>query len=68
MNEYSSEHDSGDVERAKELANFHWCYIEELLKLHGEHEDVIERIGFHYRSSMIHGYLHRCREEREGGR
>ena len=63
MSEYSSEHDEEDVKRAKELAETHWKYIEELLSVHMEEESVIEKIGFHYKSAMTHGYLHRCKEE-----
>jgi len=33
-------------------------YVEELLRLHGEDEIIIEKIGFHYKTAMRHGYKH----------
>lgn len=45
-------------QRAKELAEAHWKYIESLLLTHGESLDVVNKIGFHYVSSMVHGYKH----------
>ena len=43
---------------AEKLAEAHWSYIKELLLTHGEHIDNVEKIGFHYKSAMIHGYKH----------
>lgn len=36
----------------------HWEYISQLLRTHGENEQVIEKIGFHYRTAMAHGAKH----------
>jgi hypothetical protein len=44
--------------RSKDLAEAHWSYIEKLLLTHGEPIENVEKIGFHYMSSMIHGYGH----------
>jgi len=41
-----------------ELGEQHWNYIENLLKVHGEDESVIEKIKFHYIQAMKHGYKH----------
>lgn len=46
------------IENAAALATAHWQYIETLLIAHGENARVIELIGFHYQSAMIHGYKH----------
>ncbi len=43
---------------ASQLATDHWHYIEETLRIHGEAEDTIRLIGYHYRSAMIHGIKH----------
>ena len=36
----------------------HWAYIESILTTHKEDPIVIEKIGFHYKQAMIHGYKH----------
>ncbi len=41
-----------------ELANDHWEYVKEVLITHGESNEVIEKIGFHYRSAFVHGFKH----------
>ena len=46
------------MDEVKKLAQEHWNYVEELLHTHGESDDVIEKIGFHYKSAMIHGVKH----------
>ena len=43
---------------AEELANQHWSYVEDLLKVHGEKENVIEKLRFHYVTAFQHGYKH----------
>lgn len=45
-------------DKAKQLAEEHAGYIEELLEAHDEPEDVRKMILFHYKSSFIHGYKH----------
>jgi hypothetical protein len=44
------------------VASEHWGYIEGLLRIHGENEQVIEKIKFHYESAFVHGWKH-CKEE-----
>jgi len=46
------------LEKARELAEAHWSFIEELLKTHGESEEVIRKCEFHYKSAFIHGFKH----------
>ena len=46
------------MRRASELAEAHWDYISDLLIEHRIANEEIERIGFHYRSAMIHGFKH----------
>ena len=41
-----------------ELAEAHWKYIKSLLFEHKIDDTEIKRIGFHYRTAMIHGYKH----------
>lgn len=45
-------------DRAKELADAHWQYIESLLKAHKVLSLDIEIVGFHYRTAFIHGHGH----------
>ena len=45
-------------QRGIELGEQHWSYIEQVLKIHGEDESVIEKIGFHYKQAMKHGFKH----------
>jgi len=56
-------------ERAKQLADEHWEYVESLLNneyvplcSHGDLDELsmnyIEKVGFHYRSAAIHFYKH----------
>lgn len=54
-------------ERAKQLTEAHWNgYVKPLLEAHGECPEIIESIGFHYRSSGVHFYLHSIEDERNG--
>ena len=46
------------VDLSKELTQEHWKYIEDVLINHGIPDSELERIGFHYRTAMIHGYKH----------
>jgi hypothetical protein len=45
-------------EKGKELGETHWKYIESLLIVHGEDEEIIQKIKFHYIQAMKHGYKH----------
>lgn len=40
------------------LADQHWQYIRALLIQHGEDLCTVEKIGFHYKSAMKHGWKH----------
>ncbi len=49
------------MEKLKEeelLAQDHWDYIETLLYKHGLKFEILNVIGFHYKSAFIHGYKH----------
>ena len=54
-------------EESKKLAEEHWSYIEALLLAHGE-KDILEVIGFHYKSAFIHGFKHGVEFIEEGKR
>lgn len=40
------------------LVDEHWQYIRALLIQHGEDFGTVEKIGFHYRTAMEHGWKH----------
>ena len=46
------------LERAKELANAHWEYVEDLLHTHLHPTAEVRKINFHYQSAFEHGYKH----------
>ena len=45
-------------EEIRALAKNHWNYIEGILKVHGEDDDTLQKLRYHYIESMIHGYKH----------
>ena len=45
-------------ERVKQLADDHWKYVAEVVEIHEEGLDVIEKCKFHYKTAFIHGYKH----------
>jgi len=54
-------------ERAEKLAEAHWQYVKEALETVMPHdteedkkinEEVLDIIGFHYKTAFIHGYKH----------
>ena len=47
------------------MVKAHWEYVEKLLRVHGEKEEVITKIGFHYRSALEHGIKHGVELEKE---
>lgn len=68
-------------EKASRLANDHWSYVHDLCKttldsaLDGfdiiasiSKEQLIEVIGFHYKSAFIHGYKHAIEDIESEGR
>ena len=46
------------MNRARELSDLHWKYIEGVLTVTGVDADFIKRIGYFYKTSMFHGYNH----------
>lgn len=42
---------------AQELAEKHWNYIENLLKRIKD-DEMVETIGFHYKTAFVHGFKH----------
>jgi hypothetical protein len=49
------------MEHGKEaaaLANVLWQYIHDLLLIHGESRDVIDKCAFHYKEAYVLGYMH----------
>ena len=50
------------MNKAEELAKAHWSYIEDLLRTHGEDEETLFKIGFHYKTAFEHGYKHALEE------
>lgn len=46
------------------MTDAHWDYIREVLYTHDVGNDTINKIGFHYKSAMKHGYKH-AKEEYE---
>jgi 1,6-anhydro-N-acetylmuramate kinase len=46
------------LKHAEELANAHWAYVKQVLENAGVEQQVIEQIGFHYRTAFVHGYKH----------
>jgi hypothetical protein len=46
------------MSRAKELADAHWSYINDVLTESKVADDLIETIGFHYITAMVHGWGH----------
>jgi len=65
MTETYKDYDDEMMERAEFLADEHWGYVEQILYNHGVDEKEVERIGFHFKSAMIHGYKHGRLEEQE---
>lgn len=46
-------------DRAQALAESHWEYINELLRIHdGIDDETIRMCQFHYKSAFVHGYKH----------
>jgi len=46
------------MQTIRKLADDHWEYIEEVLRLEGVEEERIDRTGFYYKTAFIHGYKH----------
>jgi hypothetical protein len=48
----------GFSQKLNKLIDAHWSYIEALLITHGQDDQTIKEIGFHYRTAFRHGYKH----------
>ena len=48
-----------------ELIESHWDYISKLLQVHGEPNETIYKIGYHYKTAFAHGWKH-AKEEGQG--
>jgi len=46
------------MKKPEDLAEEHWAYVRDTLRVHGEDDAVIEKIGWHYTTAMVHGYKH----------
>lgn len=44
--------------RVLELVEEHWAYLRQVLELEGRAPQIIELVGFHYRTAMAHGHKH----------
>jgi len=49
-------------DKAIKLASDHWQYLKCVLETHGLDSEQIKIIGFHYQSSMVHGFKHGLEE------
>ena len=45
-------------EKAKQIAKEHWEYLCKVLKTHNVDNRLIDIVGFHYKTSFIHGWKH----------
>ena len=53
---------------AEELADEHWdTYVRVVVEVHEEDEDVIMKIGVHYRTAFVHGFKHGVESVKENG-
>jgi hypothetical protein len=65
------EYEASKTERStrdpEQLAEAHWAYVEQVIRLETPEgdfsEDYINAVGFHYKSAFVHGYKH-GREEK----
>jgi hypothetical protein len=42
----------------KKRTDDHWSYVRGVLETADVPENIINKIGFHYKTAMIHGYKH----------
>ncbi len=47
-----------DIEYVNKLADEHWAFIFDTLKVHEVNSEQIEIAKLHYKSAFIHGYKH----------
>ena len=53
------------MDRALQLVEDHWNYIQGLLKSHRCEEDTIRIVDFHYKTAFMHGYKHGIEDSEE---
>lgn len=54
------------AERAKQLAEDHWQYVEATLKIHGCYEEELKKAAHHYLTAAQHFYLHAVEDTNNG--
>lgn len=54
------------AERAKQLAEDHWQYVEATLKIHGCYEEELKKAAHHYLTAAEHFYLHAVEDVNAG--
>jgi len=47
-----------NLDKAQELADAHWSYVENLLRAHNVYEEDIKIAKFNYISAFMHGWKH----------
>lgn len=47
-----------DKEYIQKLAETHWLYVDQVIKLHCNDKKILESSRFHFISAFIHGYKH----------
>jgi hypothetical protein len=52
--------------RIESLAAAHWAYVESVLRVHGETDDVIEKCRHHYQTAFVHGWKHSEEDQKNG--
>lgn len=56
------------MNRAEELAEAHWGYIEGILAVHNVTIAEITACGYHYKAAFVHGYKHALEDLEESRR
>lgn len=56
------------MNRAEELAEAHWEYIEGILAVHNVTIAEITACGYHYKTAFVHGYKHALEDLEESRR
>ena len=55
-----------ETDRANELAEAHWGYVGQVLKMHGITDPTLRQYGFHYTTAFAHAYGHAIEDEHNG--
>ena len=54
--------EESESNKAKELAEAHWKYIESVLEQHCIDRMEIDNAAFHYKTAFVHGFKHGVEE------